>query len=124
MATESLWSAAAKRDGPGAGNGLRETATTAPRKEIPSRNLGTDSARLRSPPSIFSWRIPADRFFALVGERGIRRGTFHRAVELEQAIWKWLTARNGSLSPFIGKASADVTLGKVRRCHEWNRAEG
>jgi putative transposase len=61
------------------------------------------------------------RFFALITGRMIRRGTFHSADELEQAIYKWLAHWNGSPAPFVWKASADVILDKVRRCKELTR---
>ena len=69
-------------------------------------------------PTSSSWLNQVERFFALITERMIRRGTFHSADELEQAIYKWLANWNGSAAPFIWKASADVILDKVRRCKE------
>ena len=42
-----------------------------------------------------------ERFFALITERMIRRGAFHSAAELEQAIYKWLVQWNGSPAPFV-----------------------
>src|SRR3954454_22866291 len=53
--------------------------------------------------------------------RFLRRGTFHSAAELEQAIYKWLVHWNGSPAPFSWKASADVILDKVRRCKDLSR---
>jgi transposase len=72
-------------------------------------------------PTSSSWLNQAERFFALITERMIRRGTFHSASELEQAIYKWLAQWNGSPAPFVWKASADVILDKVRRCKELTR---
>jgi hypothetical protein len=46
----------------------------------------------------------------------IRRGTFHSADELEQAIYQWLAHWNEAPKPFVWKASADVILEKLRRC--------
>jgi hypothetical protein len=59
-----------------------------------------------------------ERFFALITDRMIRRGTFHSAKELEKAIYQWLATWNGDPIPFVWKASADVILHKVRRCKE------
>jgi transposase len=73
-------------------------------------------------PTSSSWLNQVERFFALITERMIRRGTFHSAAELEQAIYKWLARWNGSPSPFVWKASADIILDKVRRCKESVRA--
>jgi transposase len=72
-------------------------------------------------PTSSSWLNQVERFFALITERMIRRGTFHSAAELEQAIYKWLADWNGSPTPFAWKASADVILDKVRRCKELTR---
>lgn len=69
-------------------------------------------------PTSSSWLNQVERFFALITDRMIRRGTFHSADELEQAIYKWLAAWNGAAVPFVWKASADVILDKVRRCKE------
>ncbi|MBC7928264.1 MAG: transposase [Bryobacteraceae bacterium] len=57
-----------------------------------------------------------ERFFALITGRTIHRGTCHSSKELERG--KWLASWNGSPTPFVWKASADVILDKVRRCKE------
>lgn len=69
-------------------------------------------------PTSSSWLNQVERLFALITERMIRRATFHSTSELEQAIYKWLAKWNGSPTPFVWKASADVILGKVQRCKE------
>src|SRR6516225_8280417 len=72
-------------------------------------------------PTSSSWLNQVERFFALITERMIRRGTFHSATELEQAIYRWLARWNGSPAPFVWKASADVILDTIRRCKELTR---
>ena len=69
-------------------------------------------------PTSSSWMNQVERFFALITNRMIRRGTFHDVHELEQAIYKWLASWNGHPAPFVWKANADVILDKVRRCKE------
>ena len=69
-------------------------------------------------PTSSSWLNQVERFFALITGRMIRRGTFHSTAELEKAIYAWLANWNGSPTPFVWKASADVILDKVRRCKE------
>ena len=69
-------------------------------------------------PTSSSWLNQVERFFALITDRMIRRGTFHSAKELEKAIYQWLATWNGDPIPFVWKASADVILHKVRRCKE------
>jgi transposase len=69
-------------------------------------------------PTSSSWLNQVERFFALITERMIRRGTFHSAEQLETAIYQWLANWNGAPTPFVWKASADVILDKIRRCKE------
>jgi transposase len=69
-------------------------------------------------PTSSSWLNQVERFFALITGRMIRRGTFHSTGELEKATYGWLANWNGSPTPFVWKASADVILDKVRRCKE------
>ncbi len=69
-------------------------------------------------PTSSSWLNQVERFFALITGRMIRRGTFHSASELENAIYQWLAHWNGAPTPFVWKASADVILDKVRRRKE------
>jgi transposase len=69
-------------------------------------------------PTSSSWLNLVERFFALITQRMIRRGTFHTVHQLEQAIYRWLANWNGDPLPFVWKATADVILDKVRRCKE------
>jgi transposase len=72
-------------------------------------------------PTSSSWLNQVERFFALITERMIRRGTFHSTEELGEAIYKRLATWNGEPAPFIWRASADVILDKVRRCKELSK---
>ena len=72
-------------------------------------------------PTSSSWLNQVERFFALITDRMIRRGTFHSAAQLEAAIYKWLASWNGQPAPFQWKASADVILDKVQRCKELSK---
>lgn len=69
-------------------------------------------------PTSSSWLNQVERWFGLITERMIRRGTFHSVKELERSIYQWLANWNGDPQPFIWKATADVILDKVRRCKE------
>ena len=71
-------------------------------------------------PTSSSWINQVERWFGLITERMIRRGTFHTVAELERAIYQWLTRWNQEPRPFIWKATADVILDKVRHCKELN----
>ena len=59
-----------------------------------------------------------ERFFGLITQRMIRRGTFLSVQELERSIYAWLSIWNNQPQPFVWKATADVILDKVRRCKE------
>lgn len=69
-------------------------------------------------PTSSSWLNQVERWFGLITDRMIRRGTFCSVAELEQAIYQWLATWNHTPKPFIWKATADVILDKVRRCRE------
>src|SRR6516165_8529845 len=72
-------------------------------------------------PTSSSWLNQVERWFALITDRMIRRGTFLSVRELEQAIYEWLAKWNHDPQPFVWKATADVILDKVRRCKELSR---
>ncbi len=69
-------------------------------------------------PTSSSWMNQVERWFALITDRMIRRGTFLSVQELEQAIYHWLSSWNGQPTPFVWKATADVILHKVGRCKQ------
>jgi transposase len=69
-------------------------------------------------PTSSSWLNQVERWFGLITDRMIRRGTFHSVAELERAIYQWLANWNHEPQPFIWKATPDVILDKVRRCKE------
>ena len=71
-------------------------------------------------PTSSSWLNQVERWFGLITDRMIRRGTFRSVQELERAIYKWLVAWNDNPKPFLWKATADVILDKVQRCKELN----
>ncbi len=69
-------------------------------------------------PTSTSWLNQVERWFGLITDRMIRRGTFCSVPELERAIYQWLATWNDKPKPFVWKATADVILDKVRRCRE------
>ena len=69
-------------------------------------------------PTSSSWLNQVERWFGLITQRMIRRGTFRSVQELEGAIYQWLAHWNHQPKPFIWRATADVILDKVRRCKE------
>jgi transposase len=71
-------------------------------------------------PTSSSWLNQVERWFGLITEKMIRRGTFHSVDELERAIYTWLATWNDAPKPFVWHAPADVILEKIRRCKELN----
>ena len=69
-------------------------------------------------PTSSSWLNQVERWFGLITDKMIRRGTFHSVDELEHALYAWLASWNEKPKAFVWKATADVILDKVRRCKE------
>jgi len=69
-------------------------------------------------PTSTSWLNQVERWFGLITDRVIRRGTFRSVAELERAIYQWLATWNNGPQPFVWTATADIILDKVRRCKE------
>src|SRR5579863_3042218 len=66
-------------------------------------------------PTSASWLNQVERFFAEITRRRIRRGTFNRVRELEQAIQDYLQHHNQNPKPFVWTATADAILSKIQR---------
>src|SRR5712692_10930362 len=73
-------------------------------------------------PTSTSWLNQVERWFGLITDRMIRRGTFLSVQELEQSIYEWLAKWNHAPKSFVWKATADVILNKVRSCKELSRS--
>ena len=71
-------------------------------------------------PTSSSWLNQVERWFGLITDRMIRRGTFRSVKALEHAIYQWLATWNDHPKPFMWTATADVILEKVRRCKDLN----
>ena len=66
-------------------------------------------------PTSASWLNQVERFFGLITERRIRRGTFGSVRELESAIRDYLARHNENAKPFAWTADADTILKKLAR---------
>jgi len=66
-------------------------------------------------PTSASWLNQVERFFGLLTDRRIRRGTFGSVRELEVAIRDYLAHHNESPKPFTWTATADSILKKIAR---------
>jgi transposase len=66
-------------------------------------------------PTSGSWLNLAERLFAEVTERCVRRGSHTSVRSLERAMLAYLEQRNKDPKPFVWTADADMILGKVER---------
>lgn len=67
-------------------------------------------------PTSSSWLNLVERWFGELTRRRIRRGSFHSAQELIQAIHDYIQANNENPRPFLWTKKADAILEKVNRC--------
>src|SRR6201997_152646 len=74
-------------------------------------------------PTSGSWLNLAERLFAEVTERCVRRGSHTAVGALEKAMLAYLDQRNQHPKPFVWTADADLILGKVQRvCQRISRS--
>jgi len=66
-------------------------------------------------PTSASWLNLVERWFALISERKIKRGTHRSTIELERAIREYLNIYNESPQPFRWHKTADEILANVAR---------
>ena len=66
-------------------------------------------------PTYSSWLNQVERFFALITEKAIRRGSFRSVKELVGKIDHFVTHYNKNCKPFIWTATADSVLQKLER---------
>jgi putative transposase len=66
-------------------------------------------------PTYSSWLNQVERFFALITEKAIRRGSFSSVKDLVHKIDHFISQYNKTCSPFIWTATADSILEKLDR---------
>jgi putative transposase len=66
-------------------------------------------------PTYASWLNQVERWFGLITQRAIRRGSFRSVRELVRKIDHYVTHYNSSKRPFIWTATADSIFDKLRR---------
>jgi len=67
------------------------------------------------PPTYSSWRNQVERWFGLITQRAIRRGSFTSVHDLVQKIDAFVQRYNRSSRPFVWTATADSILQKIAR---------
>jgi putative transposase len=66
-------------------------------------------------PTYSSWLNQVERFFGIITERAIRRGSFKSVKELTNKIDKFVSHYNENCKPFAWSATADSILEKLSR---------
>jgi len=66
-------------------------------------------------PTYSSWLNQVERFFALITEKAIRRGSFSSVKELVGKVDHFVTQYNKDCTPFVWTATADSILEKLER---------
>ena len=66
-------------------------------------------------PTYASWLNQVERWFAVITQRTIRRGSFRSVKQLVHRIDDFVTAYNDTARPFLWTATADSILGKIHR---------
>jgi transposase len=66
-------------------------------------------------PTHSSWINQVERWFALLSQRQIKRGSHHTVRDLELAIEQFIAAHNQNPKPFVWTKSADQILESLRR---------
>lgn len=66
-------------------------------------------------PTSSSWLNLVERWFALLTEKQIRRGSHRSTRELEQAIYSYLETYNEDPRPFVWTKTADEILASLKR---------
>ena len=66
-------------------------------------------------PTYSSWINQVERWFALLTEKQIKRGSHTSVKQLEQAIQKFLDAHNKNPKPFVWTKGADPILNSIAR---------
>ncbi len=66
-------------------------------------------------PTSSSWLNLVERFFGLISDKQIRRGTFTSVRELEKSIMQFIQVHNENKKPFVWTKTANEIISKVER---------
>ena len=96
--------------------------SSAPRRTAPTHSHPKIKAWLARPrwhmhfiPTCSSWLNQVERFFALITDKAIRRGSFTSVKQLVQRIGHFVDSYNEKCQPFKWTATADSILEKLHR---------
>ncbi len=83
-------------------------------KTIPPHSH-SETCHLHFTPTHSSWINQVERWFALLSQRQIKRGSHYSVRELEAAISEFITVHNEQPKPFVWTKSADAILNSIGR---------
>jgi len=66
-------------------------------------------------PTSASWLNQVERWFGLISQRAIKRGSFHSVSQLVTTIGTFIATYNESSTPFAREATADSIFSKIER---------
>ena len=66
-------------------------------------------------PTSASWLNQVERWFGLISQRAIKRGSFNSVAQLVQTIEAFIAHYNASSAPFVWVATADSIFAKLER---------
>ena len=66
-------------------------------------------------PTYASWLNQVERWFGLLSQRAIKRGSFRSVADLVRKIQAFIDSYNASATPFVWVATAQSIIGKVAR---------
>ena len=66
-------------------------------------------------PTYASWLNQVERWFGLLSQRAIKRGSFHSVADLVRKIQAFIASHNASATPFAWVATAQSIIDKVAR---------
>ena len=66
-------------------------------------------------PTYASWINQVERWFGIITEQAIRRGSFRSVPDLVRSINRFVEQYNAKASPFVWTATAQSILAKVER---------
>jgi len=84
-------------------------------KEIRAWFLRHPRYHLHFAPTHSSWLNQVARWFALLSQRQIKRGSHYSVRELESAILEFIEVHNEQPKPFVWTKSADAILNGIGR---------
>jgi transposase len=84
-------------------------------KEIRTWFLRHPRYHLHFTPTHSSWLNQVERWFALLSQRQIKRGSHYSVHELESAISEFIVVHNEQPKPFVWTKSADAILNSIGR---------